>query len=563
MGSFYTNIQVRSEDYQGVIDSLRNANGFPVYISKRPSNGWISVYPQGTEAQDQPLLQRMVKSISRYLDTGAFGLLVHDSDVFWYVLSKSGEILDVYDSDPGYFSGSDRPPSGGNLVAVLPYCVNGTTIEQLSDLLQSRRERSADVTDPSALMKALSENNMQAMQAMLNQDDVFRGDSLARKFGERLGLPAGRASMGYNHLRQGEGRSSAIIHIKDPDQASDKSAAKEGPPHLVAESSLDGLNPLALRINSTSLDARAKTTADLSRESGQDLAWIGTIANRGGYSQGLSLTLQGELLNQGALKDIVAFVSKGPNGSPTEADYEPADPEDESYWPYLAKFKSANEGVWAAELPEFAYETRIVVQLCCTLSAGENGSIGLAVKPIDSQGLSDANFTINLRVIEPKPRLKLIVSEPCKYKIGPYEITVPGYYETSVRTAEELGPFNVLGSTGLVAQLNAIKNSQFQVSVTIVKADKHAGGADIQELLGNLRSKRKMRKFQSSPVVSAVIGGINFKYSHCHCEDMKWYGLIASGQHANNLVLFSAQKKGSEPLDEFEVILKSFSTTNE
>ncbi len=559
MGSFYTSIQVHSDDYQGVIDSLRNINGFPVYISKTAANGWISVYPQATESQDQNLMQKMVTSISRYLDTAVFGLLVHDSDIFLYVFSNSGEVLDVYDSEPDYFTGGNRAPSGGNLEALLPYCVDGTTIEQLSKLLQSRRDRSTEMTDPAALMKALSENNMQAMQAMLNQDDVFRGDSLARKFGERLGLPEGRASLGYNYLRQGEGRTSAIVHIKDPDQSSSEKKGKDGPPCLLAESSLDGLNPLGLRINPTNLDTTTKKTVDLVRQSGQDLAWVGTILNTGGYSTGLRLTVQGELLNQGGLKDIVAFVSKGPNGSPTDEDFEPTDPEDESYWPYLAKFKNVdNKGVWLAELPDFSYEKRIIVQLSCLVSAGEQGSIQVNVKPTKPDGFADAIFTINFRVTEAKPKLKLIVSEPCKYRVGPYEMTIPGHYEVSLRSRDELGPFNPMSAGGLVAQLNAIKDNLYQISVTVVRADQVATSADIQELLRNLRTKRKMRNFHSSAIVSAIIGDIAFDYAHSHCEEMNWYGLIASGRHGNNLVLFSAQKKGCEPLAEFESILKSF-----
>src|SRR5262245_45629482 len=105
MGSSYTNIQVRSKDQQAVIDAVQNADALPAYVSPVSSTGWVSVYPRSTEDQDDEDLKQIANQLSQNLNTGVFGLLVHDSDIFMYVLSENGTLKDQYDSDPGYFDG--------------------------------------------------------------------------------------------------------------------------------------------------------------------------------------------------------------------------------------------------------------------------------------------------------------------------------------------------------------------------------------------------------------------------------------------------------------------------
>jgi hypothetical protein len=561
MGSFFTNIQVRSEDYDGVVDALRNCNGFPVYISKVPHKGWISIYPESTESQDSDLLKKIVTSLSRYLETGVFGLLVHDSDLFWYVLSERGKVLDEYDSEPGYFSGSEVGPTGGDLEALRRYCVDGTTTDDLSNLLKGKPKRPSSLGDTAALMKALSENNFEKMQSLvsnLDHDDVFRGDSLARKFGEKLGLPDSRVCLGYNYLRQGEGRTHEIVHIKDPDRPVIKKAASSAP-SLKKEMSIDIMNPQSRRTLSHSIGDQGEIGL-ITRELDEQLSWLGSIANEGGASTGIKFTLKASESEGGVFQDMLAFVAKVPGGSPRDPDFQPADPRDEAFWPQVVEFKKSEKpGLWSIELPQFQYEDRITIQLAFVLAKPGRHTIELDVQPLDEQGKTEANFKFDVDVKTPKPKLKLIVTEPTKYKLGSYELTIPGRYEVNVQDGlPGMGGLPFAGMLGTMLQLNAVKDKYGHLNVTVVDSKMRRGNSDIGQLLDNVRVRNKIRDFKALPAVNAEFGGVSFKYAVFKCSEMRLFGLLALGAHKDKVISFTAQQRGEDITDEFEEILKSF-----
>jgi hypothetical protein len=172
MGSFYTSIHVRSETREDVLQAIRDCKLQPAYVSVRPHAGWFSIFPKSTEAQDQNLLRKLTGDLSKQLNSAALGMLVHDSDIFWYVLCEAGKVADVYDSDPGYFGGSERPPSGGDVVKLAKYCVPNTSVIELKKILLTRN------------------------------DETFSGDYLAEQIGQRLGLPEEFYSNGFNYLEQ-------------------------------------------------------------------------------------------------------------------------------------------------------------------------------------------------------------------------------------------------------------------------------------------------------------------------------------------------------------------------
>src|SRR5262249_17129810 len=54
--------------------------------------------------------------LSTQLKCHVFVVLNHDDDILWYALYDQGDLVDEYDSSPGYFEMSDEPspPEGGD-----------------------------------------------------------------------------------------------------------------------------------------------------------------------------------------------------------------------------------------------------------------------------------------------------------------------------------------------------------------------------------------------------------------------------------------------------------------
>lgn len=136
MGSSYTNIQVNCDDQNSVKKALAQISHLPAYVSKQ-KNGWVSAFPSETEDQSDETMRRICGQLSGALKTGVIGITVHDSDIFLYALAENGQVVDEYNSCPGYFDGNDDTPSGGNVQKLLPYCKTGTTEEALKKLLAS------------------------------------------------------------------------------------------------------------------------------------------------------------------------------------------------------------------------------------------------------------------------------------------------------------------------------------------------------------------------------------------------------------------------------------------
>jgi hypothetical protein len=68
-----------------------------------PANGWITIYDETSESQDLEELRRVGKTISSRLKTAVFCFMVHDSDIFVYLLHEKGKLVDQFDSRPDYF----------------------------------------------------------------------------------------------------------------------------------------------------------------------------------------------------------------------------------------------------------------------------------------------------------------------------------------------------------------------------------------------------------------------------------------------------------------------------
>ncbi len=162
MGNFYVNYQVRADSAEPVVAAARRACCGPAYVAPT-RNGWVGVFDEASR-QDQEMMHQLALDLSAGLDTAVFGFLVHDSDVFYYLLYERGSLIAEFDSWPDYHrSGGEseaedipsplprrhpdqlmlfdigeppEAPTPGNPEAILRHCRPGTTMGQVRDLLR-------------------------------------------------------------------------------------------------------------------------------------------------------------------------------------------------------------------------------------------------------------------------------------------------------------------------------------------------------------------------------------------------------------------------------------------
>ncbi len=114
MGFFYTNVTLQGPTRDQLIEYLTQL-GRQAYLSPNV-NGVTVVYDQECENQDVAVLSGLTSQLSAHFHCPALVALLHDDDIFLYQAYQNGELIDEYDSTPGYF---DRdagwlPPSGGD-----------------------------------------------------------------------------------------------------------------------------------------------------------------------------------------------------------------------------------------------------------------------------------------------------------------------------------------------------------------------------------------------------------------------------------------------------------------
>ena len=249
MGSFITNLHVRGADQESIATALQSLRATPAYLSGGRGDAWVSVFPDGVD-QDSAALQTLGAELSQRLQRPVIAFLVHDSDIFAYMLFDKGKELDRYDSAPGYFSGENLKPTGGTIDVLMPYCARGTSAEQLTRLLH-QRERDTDrpptgtIGVPHAmkdvLLKKLRDSypmmkrqqpNLPSLKEMLAQAEkriadlpppsggarfaaksfVFAED-MAKELAGHLGIPEGQATDSFRYLAKGEVSTEALLLV--------------------------------------------------------------------------------------------------------------------------------------------------------------------------------------------------------------------------------------------------------------------------------------------------------------------------------------------------------------
>ncbi len=228
MGSFFSNVQVRTQDSSGrdeVVAAVRAhlaADGRYVQVESADeaqrsvvigpavaAGGawWTPVYDQGAELGTDPL-RELAAALSRAVSNYAVSLGVHDSDVLTMQLFGEGDELDTYDSFPEYFSmampeageeGDERVSYEGDPDKWRLLLVDGSTVEQLAQAFAS--------------------------------DDVFAEATLGT-IGELFGWDNEHTQTGFRYLEPGEAHT--VLHFRLRATASQGAGQQEeqGPPTL-------------------------------------------------------------------------------------------------------------------------------------------------------------------------------------------------------------------------------------------------------------------------------------------------------------------------------------------
>lgn len=134
MGASFTNLQIRNSSTKAIGSLFPKLTDSRAYISP-DHNGWVTVYAEATEDQNDETMRTVAKGISKSLKTDVLGFLVHDSDIAMYWLFRNGTLADEFNSAPDYLGEEvdeeTRTRLRGSTDALLPICLPGTTREQI------------------------------------------------------------------------------------------------------------------------------------------------------------------------------------------------------------------------------------------------------------------------------------------------------------------------------------------------------------------------------------------------------------------------------------------------
>jgi hypothetical protein len=112
MGGFYTNYTLRGTSQAAVASALAGRRA----IVAPERSGCVVAFDQESDDQDMGCIAALASRMSGSLRCPVFVVVDHDDDVLWYQLYDNGELIDEYDSTPGYFDPAAKPslPAGGN-----------------------------------------------------------------------------------------------------------------------------------------------------------------------------------------------------------------------------------------------------------------------------------------------------------------------------------------------------------------------------------------------------------------------------------------------------------------
>jgi hypothetical protein len=174
MGSFYTNITLRTTNQNRIVEVL-SAAGRTAFVSQ-PQSGYIVVYDSDTEDQDIDALKELGDSLSAKLGCAALAVLIHDDDLLFYSLHENGRLVDEYAS--ASLEERDEAPEGGD-AARLCRAFGAADAAQVETILRTDR--------------AGGSGGGYVFETERHEDLV-----------KALGLPVFAVATGFHYLEQGE-----------------------------------------------------------------------------------------------------------------------------------------------------------------------------------------------------------------------------------------------------------------------------------------------------------------------------------------------------------------------
>src|SRR5262249_54774873 len=213
MGASFTNYQARTTDADGCAKALVGIIKARALLTEAKKS-WITIYDEKSESQDLAELQRVAKALSAKLATEVFAFLLHDSDVFIYLLYQNGRLIDQFNSNPDYFgpvTAAERRKWAGHF-------------EKLTRF--ARAKTSAD-----------------AIARTLAKKHVFH-EEMVGNFAQLMGIDQERACAGFRH-RAESGSSLRAVHGRghSPEAAALVSAVEAGRVANVRSLLANGVRP--------------------------------------------------------------------------------------------------------------------------------------------------------------------------------------------------------------------------------------------------------------------------------------------------------------------------------
>jgi hypothetical protein len=111
MGSFYVNFTVKTTS-DAVVKFLGTTKR-KCFVSSTP-NAMTVFFDQEADSQDETVIIELGIHSSKSLAAPVLAVLNHDDDVLSYWLFDRGDLIDQYNSCPGYFDDGSDTPEGGN-----------------------------------------------------------------------------------------------------------------------------------------------------------------------------------------------------------------------------------------------------------------------------------------------------------------------------------------------------------------------------------------------------------------------------------------------------------------
>jgi hypothetical protein len=104
MGNFYTSYTLRGPGQQAVAGAMAGRSA----IVTAAQAGCVVVFDEESDDQNQEIIAELASRLSGQFRCPVLVALNHDDDFLWYQLYLSGELVDEYNSAPGYFGTDDE-----------------------------------------------------------------------------------------------------------------------------------------------------------------------------------------------------------------------------------------------------------------------------------------------------------------------------------------------------------------------------------------------------------------------------------------------------------------------